>query len=314
MLKTTLRKDQAGDPDGSLLLFNDPRYIGLNLDEGQSVFRYDHFLKDHLWFGSLVGTRTCDVIDCGWKAPYGGPDIARAGASTKEILDFLGAAAQYAKESKAKALRIRTRPSYHSSNEASVQFALLNLGFSVETCELCQGVDVTRFTSIEHYIARLKASQRNQIRRGLSQFEPQKCSSEAEWVRAYEVLAHNRSFRGERLKFTIHYLLKLQSLFPNRLSMFALLLSGQPVAAALVYHVTSYVDHIVAWGDDRSAREIAPVGCIAVNVLDKAMENGVHVLDIGVSSVNGVPDDGLISFKRHTLATSGLRLNLVKDF
>ena len=314
MLKTTLREDQAGDPYGSSLLFNDPRYIDLNLGEGQSVFRYDHYLKDHLWFGSLVGTRTCDVIDCGWKAPYGGPDIARAGASTKAILDFLDAAAGYAKQSNAKALRIRTRPSYHSSNEASIQFALLNLGFRVETCELSQGVDVKRFTSIEHYIARLKASQRNQIRRGLLEFDIQKCLSEAEWIKAYELLALNRTFRGEALKFTIQYLLKLQSLFPDRLSMFVSRLAGQPIAAALVYRVTSCVDHIVAWGDDRSAREIAPVGCIAVKVLDKAMKDGVHVVDIGISSVNGVPDDGLISFKRHTLASSGLRLNLIKDF
>jgi hypothetical protein len=35
----------------------------------------------------------------------------------------------------------------------------------------------------------------------------------------------------------------------------------------------------------------------------------VAIVDLGISSVNGIPDDGLIQFKRSIGATTGLRID-----
>jgi hypothetical protein len=297
--------------DNALLLFNNPKYHQLNLTGDQSLFRYDHWVEDR-WVGSLIGVKTEGIIDCGYKAPYGGPDIVRAGESTTEIIQFLRDAVASARQTGAKTLRIRARPAYHSANEASVLFALFNLGFSVESCEFSQGIDVTRYSSAEHYIRELKDSQRNQIRRGLSQTEFSEAETEEDWGIAYELLSLNRSFRALTLKFSLAYLLQLRAVFPQRLSMYLLRAEDRPIAAALVYRVRPKIDHIVSWGDDKTRRENAPVGTIAVHLLERAIREKVEILDIGISSVDGIPDDGLIAFKRHTLATSDLRLTFVR--
>lgn len=297
--------------DDVLLLFNSPKYHQLNLTEDQSLFRYDHWVEGR-WVGSLIGVRTEGTIDCGYKAPYGGPDIVRTGESTSAIIQFMRDAIVSARQTGANTLRVRARPSYHSINEASVLFALFSLGFSVESCEFSQGIDVTRYASVEHYIRELKASQRNQIRRGLSQTEFSEVETEAGWNIAYDLLSLNRSFHARTLKFSLSYLLHLREVFPHRLSMYLLQAENRPIAAALVYRVGPRIDHIVAWGDDKTRREIAPVGTIAVHLIDRAIREKVEILDIGISSENGKPDDGLITFKRHTLAIPDLRLNFVR--
>ncbi len=297
--------------DTTLLLFNNPKYHYLSLTDDQSLFRYDHWIENRL-VGSLIGVATEGTIDCGYKAPYGGPDIVRATESTTDIFQFLRDAVESARRSGAKLIRIRARPSYHSSNETAVLFALLNLGFNVESCEFSQGIDVTRYTSAEQYIISLKASQRNQIRRGLNQTVLFNVESDTDWGVAYDVLSLNRSFRGQTLKFSLAYLQRLRKEFPDRINMYLLQAEGHHIAAALVYRVMPKVDHIVTWGDDKTRRDIAPIGTIAVHLLERALREKVEVLDIGISSVNGVPDDGLIAFKRHSLAEPALRFNLVR--
>ena len=49
---------------------------------------------------------------------------------------------------------------------------------------------------------------------------------------------------------------------------------------------------------------------MAYHLVSAAIAQRVSVIDIGISSVDGVPDDGLIQFKRNIGGVTGLRLNL----
>ena len=91
--------------------------------------------------------------------------------------------------------------------------------------------------------------------------------------------------------------------------MYLLRIEGRERAAALVYRVRRNVDHVVAWGDDKTRRDIAPIGTLAVHLIERAIRANVGVLDIGVSSADGIPDEGLIAFKRHSLARVDLRMD-----
>ncbi len=48
---------------------------------------------------------------------------------------------------------------------------------------------------------------------------------------------------------------------------------------------------------------------LAEEVCGRAIDEGVRLVDLGISSVEGSPDEGLIQFKQSIGATAELRLN-----
>ena len=52
---------------------------------------------------------------------------------------------------------------------------------------------------------------------------------------------------------------------------------------------------------------------LAHALVERALGEGVRSLDIGPSSIDGVPDQGLIQFKRSIGAREDLRLHLVRE-
>ena len=91
--------------------------------------------------------------------------------------------------------------------------------------------------------------------------------------------------------------------------MHRLLQGGDLAAAALVYRVAPDWDYVVAWGDDIAHRRMRVMNVIAYHLVAAAIPRGIRVIDLGISSVDGVPDGGLIQFKRNLGASVGLRIN-----
>ena len=301
-----------GAGEAHLTLFNHPAYHAMNMRAGQRLFRYDHWENTRL-VGTLTGMVDQGVVDCGYSAPYGGPDLVRSGESAGIVRGFLEGAIATARREGARAIRVRARPEFHSRNEAVVLFSLFNLGFAVERCELTQGIDLGGLNSSEEYVAHLKSSHRRELRHGLDALEFHQAETADAWAAAYQVIAVNRRHRGLQLKISLEYVLRLRDIFSPRIRMYQLSTEGTLIAAALVYRVRSDCDYVVAWGDDRTRRDLAPINVLAYRLVEHAFAERVRLVDIGISSVDGIPDDGLIEFKRHILATSGLRLDLMRE-
>ena len=79
--------------------------------------------------------------------------------------------------------------------------------------------------------------------------------------------------------------------------------------AALVYRIAPGWDCVVAWGDELQHRRDRVMNLLVYQLVRLAIAQRVTVIDIGISSVDGVPDDGLIQFKRHVGGVTGLRIN-----
>ena len=56
----------------------------------------------------------------------------------------------------------------------------------------------------------------------------------------------------------------------------------------------------------------SPMNLLAMRVAEQAIADGTRVLDLGISSVDGRADAGLVQFKRSVGASEGLRLDLVR--
>ena len=294
-----------------VLLFNHPHYHQFNLRPGQALFRYDH-VADGKLVGTFTGVVDGDQLECGFSAPFGGPDLVRSDENAGRVRSFVMGVLSTAAAQGIRRVRIRTRPDYFSSNESIIVFSLLNLGFTPERCELSLGLTVPPSFSLEQYLTGLKSSQRRELRHGLAaNLSFIALAGEADWEAAYRVIEKNRARRNVTLKLSLTFILDLRRLFPDRIRLYGLRLDQVIVAAALVYRVLPDVDYVVAWGDDHDHRHLAPVNVMAYHLIDEAIRSGVRLVDLGISSVDGIPDDGLIDFKRHIGARPGLRLDLV---
>jgi hypothetical protein len=299
----------AGD---HLALFNADAFHGLNLRDGQEVRRLDHVAGGRL-VGSLVGVRQGDVFCSGHSAPFGGPDFVRESETTAAVAEALAAAVATLDDEGVRTIRVRARPSFYSGSEASVQFALLNLGFVVEACELNLHIDLAALDGPEDYLACLRSPARRALRHaGEEPFAFAEATAEDDWNAAYAVLAANRAAKGRRLALGPAYARAARDAFPGRVRAFLLRHDGAPCAAALVYRVRPRRELVVYWGDAGHALPRSPMNVLALRLVERVMDEGALSLDLGLSSQAGRPDPGLIQFKRSVGAREGLRLDLVR--
>lgn len=292
-----------------LLLFNDPRYQRCNLQDGEALFLYDHHDRERL-VGTLSGVVADGVLDCGHSAPFGGIDWVRRREPIGIIADLVDAAVRRARAAGIRELRLRGRPGYFGANENAVEFVLLNRGAAIERCEVSLAIDLCRYRSPDDYSAALSSFARNRLRHGLAAgLAFRQAESETEWEAAYRLLAETKRRRGTMMKVSLRYLMNLRQLFGSRIAMHRLLRGGDLAAAALVYRVAPVWDCMVAWGDDLRLRGGNVMNVMAYYLVGEAIRDGVAILDLGISSVDGIADDGLIQFKRSIGGMTGLRLD-----
>lgn len=298
-----------------LLLFNRDAFHALNLRPGQRVVRADHHHEGRL-VGSLVGVRDGDVVTCGHSAPFGGPDLVRESETAANVVALVGHAVVEMEADGVREIRVRARPAFYSGSETAVQFALLNHGFRVASCELSFHIDLEPLDDIDAYVAGLRSPARRALRHGLAEpfaLREAESGDDALWDAGYDLLAANRAAKGRRLALDAGYVGAARDAFPDRIRMAVLEHAGRPCAAALTYRVLPGRELVVSWGDAAHDLPRSPMNVLAHAMVARALGEGVRSLDLGVSSIDGVPDQGLIQFKRSVGARESLRLDLVRE-
>jgi hypothetical protein len=283
------------------------RYQRCNIGDGYRLFRYDHFANGEL-VGSLSGVIEGGVLDCGHSAPFGGIDLVHSRERVSEVVALLHSVLARAKSNGIRVIRIRARPGYFGDNEASLAFALLQLGAWVESCELSLGIETGHYLTAEQYLSSLRYTPRRLVRLALGSglvFEP--AVAPAEWGACFDLLGEVKKRRGVVLKISLEYVQKLAQLFGSRIVMHRVIKDDALAGAVLVYRVAPEWDYIVAWGDSLRHRHHSVMNFIVYQLVRLAIADRVTVVDLGISSVDGVADDGLIHFKRSVGAVTGVR-------
>lgn len=275
------------------------------------MFRYDHIAGDRL-VGTCSGIVQEATLESGHSAPFGGVDWVRSREAPGVVVDLFRALATRARDTGIQEIRIRARPDYFGDNEAAAQFAILNLGARIEACELSLGLQPWRYRTPQEYASTLEGSAPHTLRHGLrSGMEFGAAEAAEEWAECYNLLVDTRRRRGAQLRISCEYVLGMRELFGDRIAMHRLTQAGELAGAALVYRVTPHCDYVVAWGDDLRHRHDKVINVMAYRLMCSAIAARIRVIDLGISSVDGVPDDGLVQFKRSIGAVTGMRLNLL---
>ena len=297
--------------EAHLSLFNLPAFHELTLHDPQRRLQLDHY-SDNRLVGSLVGVVTGDEFESGFSAPFGGIDLVRETESPPRILDLVDDVTARINSLGIETIRIHARPAIYARADVGMEFALLSRGFVVQSTEFNQHLDLTGLASVDGYVERLGWRGRRDLRlastQGLVFVEANEPPERAE---AYEVLRVNRETKGRPLRLSLSYLERLRAELPGRIRVFSLLAGDRACAAAVVYLIRPGRWLLVYWGDAQHHLGQSPMNLLACKMVERALAEGIVLIDLGISSSGGQLNAGLAQFKESVGAQSALRFEFV---
>lgn len=125
---------------------------------------------------------------------------------------------------------------------------------------------------------------------------------------AYDVIAQNRSERGFPLRMSWEQLVITNSVIP--MDFFLAKKGTDSIGAAIVYHIAPSIVRVIYWGDLPQFSEYKTMNFLSFNLFRHYKEQGIKILDIGHSTVDSVPNNGLCEFKE----SIGCSISLLNEF
>lgn len=135
----------------------------------------------------------------------------------------------------------------------------------------------------------------------------------AERAAAYDVLVENRRKKGNRLSMSFAALEELSAAFPEAVRWSGARADGPLLAAAVALRVNPRVLYVFYWGEAPGAEAASPTTLLADELYAHCLAEGVALLDVGTATLHGVPNEGLIRYKRNLGCTESLKLSLAKE-
>jgi hypothetical protein len=306
----------ASPAEPELVLWNTEAFYRLRPGLFEQRVRFDHHDDTGRLVGALVAGRSDTTWCSGISAPFGGYDLARGNETIANVEALVDGSLAAAVVAGVDTVEVRAKPPHYGADEAALEFVLLNRGFSVAGCEINTYLDLTGFGSVDDYVATLKPAARKMLRRsvglGLDRFQVAP-HDEAGWAECYEVLRRNRVDRGRPMRLELDYVRAIRDAFPGRVRLLALADGGTICAAALVYRVALGRDLVQYWGDANHELAVSPMNQLVATVVEHGLAAGARTIDIGISSEDGVPNHGLLQFKRSVGCAIEPRLVLVRS-
>ncbi len=245
------------------------------------------------------------------RAPIGGPDILRSNESVGNVLDLVSNALLSFKERGIQRVALVTRPAYYGPQEAAVLFALFANGFRVDGCDLSYGIRIQNFSDVDDYVQRLGSPARRAVKHSFDEeFLLREASGEADWKLGWSVLSANRAAKDRRLSMKFAHVWGMSQRLPGKMTMYIENHSGHPCAAALVYSITPRHQYVVYWGDAMHNLPRSPMNRLVHDLVALGINQGKHLIDVGTSTADWRPNDGLIRFKTSVGAEAAPRFSL----
>lgn len=157
-------------------------------------------------------------------------------------------------------------------------------------------------SEIGDYVGNLDHAARKNYQRALKAGFRFGLTDDAE--RCYEVIRLNRESRGYPLAMSLEQVKRTIEVVDA--DMMVMSLGDEDVAAALVYHAAAGIAQVIYWGDKPGFSQHRPMNLLPYFVFRHYADQGFRIVDVGPSSVSGIPNSGLCRFKESV----GCRLSL----
>lgn len=240
--------------------------------------------SNHPEMGIAIGLR--DGI---WRAPFSAP-MAPLTWQKNISLASVHAFFNLLKERLAPIpIRITLPPYFiEDSMLAKISGAILNMASDI-TADFNYHYQLSLFPDFEKHLNRAARKNYRQALKANFSFE------KTDLARAYAIIAANRSSKGYYLAMSLDNLISTATCI--NIDSFILTLDNNDVAAAIVYHITPDIAHVVYWGDAPGFELKRPMNILPYHIFKHYHQLGFKIVNIGTSSTDGIPNIGLCNFK-----------------
>ncbi len=175
--------------------------------------------------------------------------------------------------------------------------------------------DVNFHIDIDHWSpALLSKGNRKKIRQFFEAGGEVVTGAESEYLEAFNVLKENREHRGVTISMDSEKFIRNLIDLPQFYRVYLAKIGRTIAGVAYVVKISEEVNYVLFWGDDVKFRHLSPVASLLSFLVTISRRDGFSHLDLGISSVDGVLDDGLARFKQNLGAIKTFKPTFGRNF
>ena len=253
--------------------------------------------------GLIAGIKDQKLISP-FSSPFGGFHFRNNNIMISEIESFILQLISYAVSQNLTMIKVGLPPAiYHHSFNSKMINALLRNGFSLNTTDISNWVDLHKFTG-EFSCKNTRRNLNQALQNNLTFHE---VTEMAEKEAVYNLIYKNRKWFGRKTNMTFNEFIEVGKIWPVDFSQVRDS-EDEIVAGAIFYRGHPKIVQGIMWGDNEHGRGLRAMDFCSFNLWNHYKKMGFDFIDLGISTENGIPNNGLIRFKEDCDCTSGLRL------
>jgi len=280
--------------------FISERFIELNRNKVDRIIRLVDECGEPV-IGLVAGIKD-GILKSPFSAPFGGFHFRKENVYISEIDRFLQLLSDYATSRFFNRIEIIIPPDiYHQTFNAKIVNSLIRQGYKFNFPEITNWIDLERFDGVftqKNSREYFRQAQRNNLVFSMAHNELDKGE-------IYNLICENRSKFGRPVYMTLDNIISTGEIWP--VEFFKVESEKNIIAAAIFYRNHSEICYAVYWGDNDEGRPLRAMDFLLLNLFTFYKEAGFRYMDLGISTENGIPNEGLLRFKESHEALSSIR-------
>lgn len=287
--------------------FISERFIEFNRDKVDRIVRLVDESGEPV-IGLVAGIKD-GVLKSPFSAPFGGFHFRKENIYISEIDRFLQLLSDYAASRFLNRIELITPPDiYHMTFNAKVVNSLIRQGYRFNFPDITNWIDLERFDGVfsqKNSREYFRQAERNNLAFCLAQ-------NGRDREEIYKLICDNRAKFGRPVYMTLDDILSTGLIWPAE---FFKVESAEKhiVASAIFYRSHDDICYAVFWGDNDEGRSLRAMDFLLLNLFAYYKEVGFRYIDLGISTENGMPNEGLLRFKESHEAFSSLRYRFMQE-
>ena len=269
-------------------VFNSVEFSELNRNKATEL-HYLILADTKTRFGIILGEKA-DGLHSPFSAPFGGFSSPR-----QQRLTYMEEAAELLKAyADGRPVHITLPPLAYDCSQLSKWANVLQRRGTMQRIDLNYHFDLQQFA---HYETVIERNARKNLHQAMNEdlMLTQLGNTDSDIERAYGVIKANREEHGYPLRMTLQAVKDTAAIM--KADFFVMTHRGRDIAAAQVFHVATSVAQVIYWGDLKEYSHLRTMNRLAHDIFAHYHGQGLKILDIGPSTVDGTPNHGLCEFK-----------------
>jgi len=227
-----------------------------------------------------------------FSAPYGGFAYFKANISISSLEESLKLLQDYARMCNCTQISITCPPTFYAHSFLTKLSFCYNKLADKSVCDINYHFDLLD----KNFEKKVDGEFRRDLKKGIkNKLTLIRCEKFEEKQLCYNIIDENHTRLGYPVRMGFDPLLKTAKIIV--VDFLLLQNTKESYAGAIVYWITKDIVQAILWGDDTNKRGEGSMHSLSVHLRKYYQQRGVGILDLGPSSVDGIPNIGLCKFK-----------------